>query len=228
MQFPPLNKVDSTSQERRTEVVTELISKQTQQTEESELSDSPVCLPPSYIPCPVRSSLTSTFETEVPIPQRLENPAKCYGINRVSLVENQYQLMLRLPTVFPDGKIRSLNVLVDTGCEANLINVNLCPIQHVHAPKETLKLIAANGERMNGGNLAINLNMLFVQEESGIEREELLEIPATFYLAELRVDAILSYPWMQENRLGVFPDLGALALRDPMVLLKGEQPKKRS
>ena len=32
-----------------------------------------------------------------------------------------------------------------------------------------------------------------------------------FYVADIQVDAILSHPWLLENKLGVFPHLKALA-----------------
>ncbi len=34
---------------------------------------------------------------------------------------------------------------------------------------------------------------------------------ATFHEADIQVEAILSYPWMEEARVGVFPHLEALA-----------------
>ena len=36
-----------------------------------------------------------------------------------------------------------------------------------------------------------------------------------FYEADITVDAILAFPWLQANRIGVFPHLKALATMEP-------------
>ena len=40
-----------------------------------------------------------------------------------------------------------------------------------------------------------------------------------FYGADIEVDAILSYPWMRENGIGVFPHRDALAKDHPRFCL---------
>jgi hypothetical protein len=114
-------------------------------------------------------------------------------------------------------------MLVDTGCEANLINMRLCPADSVYDPEVPLKLVAANGQQLYGGQKVIRVSMLFRQEVNGMIREGRFKISAEFYLADIKLDAILSYPWLRKNYLGVFPDLNALALRDPLILLFGEE-----
>ena len=46
-----------------------------------------------------------------------------------------------------------------------------------------------------------------------------MEIGAVFYEAEIHVDAILSYPWMVEHKIAVFPHKRALALDLPVLTL---------
>ena len=49
-----------------------------------------------------------------------------------------------------------------------------------------------------------------------------VSLSATFYEAAIQVDAILAYPWMKVNEIGVFPHKRALALDFPeLVLLYG-------
>ena len=49
-----------------------------------------------------------------------------------------------------------------------------------------------------------------------------MSLSAKFYEAAIQVDAILAYPWMRENEIGVFPHKRALALDFPeLVLLYG-------
>ena len=48
-----------------------------------------------------------------------------------------------------------------------------------------------------------------------------------FYEAAIEMDMILSYPWLRENRLGVFPHRNALAMDEPnFQLVMGKNPKK--
>jgi hypothetical protein len=54
---------------------------------------------------------------------------------------------------------------------------------------------------------------------------EKFETEVEFHLAEIKVDAILSYPWLLEHEIGVFPHLRALAIANPFTLLYGEEPQ---
>ena len=40
-----------------------------------------------------------------------------------------------------------------------------------------------------------------------------------FYEADIKVDAILSFPWLFENRIGIFPHLKCLAVLEPELSL---------
>ena len=54
---------------------------------------------------------------------------------------------------------------------------------------------------------------------NGVRHAELMEIGAVFYEAEIHMDAILSYPWMVEHKIAVFPHKRALALDLPVLTL---------
>jgi hypothetical protein len=57
---------------------------------------------------------------------------------------------------------------------------------------------------------------------------ELLWRSCQFYEADIRVDAILAFPWMVRNQIGVFPHLKALALLEPeFQLLLGVHKDRR-
>ena len=51
-------------------------------------------------------------------------------------------------------------------------------------------------------------------EEPGV-RSRTFVYPTTFYEAAIKVDAILSYPWLLENEVGVMPHKRALAVEYP-------------
>ena len=52
-------------------------------------------------------------------------------------------------------------------------------------------------------------------------------ISGDFYLADLEVDGVLSYSWMRDNKIGVFPGVGGLHCWDPPAILDGLQLYKR-
>jgi hypothetical protein len=93
--------------------------------------------------------------------------------------------------------------------------------------------MAANGQFLEGGDKTIPLKLAFrhmVDSEliPGIKWEE-----ATFYEAEIQVDAILSYPWLKKNKIGIFPHRLALCREEPKLTylfgaeLPGNKKKKK-
>ena len=71
---------------------------------------------------------------------------------------------------------------------------------------------------MAGGDREVTLSLIFGakrhREKGGTRRE--WRTTATFHEADIQVDAILSHPWLEEKKLGVFPHLRSLAhLSDP-------------
>ena len=61
----------------------------------------------------------------------------------------------------------------------------------------------------------VDLDLQFFSIDENMQRSKNFEKPATFYEAEIKVDAIISYPWLLENKLGVIPHRRALAMEDP-------------
>ena len=145
----------------------------------------------------------------------------------MQLADDAIQLLLRIPAILPNGSENILSMLVDTGAEANLVNIELFPSYLLHEPPEKVTFLTANGQPLKGGDLAIDLELIFGVASENRENDQMVIIPGEFYTAEIKVDGILSYPWLKQHKLGVFPDLGALARRDPFCLLTGWEDKKR-
>jgi hypothetical protein len=72
-------------------------------------------------------------------------------------------------------------------------------------------LITANNSVLGGGDFVVNLGLFFEAVEDGYPLPEPIYFQAEFYAAEIEIDAILSYPWLRENGVGVFPHHDALA-----------------
>ena len=151
---------------------------------------------------------------------------RAYKACKVQRCDNYLQLLLNLEVELPNGDLKVLKVLVDTGAEANLVKKKLIPSRLMFAAEKPLKLVTANGKLLGGGDTCVNLNMRFFQVVNGNQLPALLRRHAIFYDADIRVDAILSHPWMVENKIGVFPHLHAMALEKPrLTLLFGESQK---
>jgi hypothetical protein len=74
---------------------------------------------------------------------------------------------------------------------------------------------------MYGGSHEIPLHFDFRQMRNGKMLPDLYPSQASFYEADIQVDAILGYRWMFQNRIGIFPHHNALAIDDPFTLLFG-------
>ena len=115
---------------------------------------------------------------------------------------------------------------MDTGAQVNLIRKDMMPSWLFRDAEEKLNLRTANGQKLDGGEKEICLSLGFRQVIQGEAMPELFWSPAVFYEADIRVDAILSYPWLVRNKIGVFPHLRALALAEPEISLLLGLPKR--
>jgi hypothetical protein len=127
----------------------------------------------------------------------------------------EMQLLLDIDASLPNGGLIGLKILVDTGAQVNLIKEKLVPFQFFKRAETPLKLITANNSILEGGSLVVDLGLNFVVEEDGFLQPNPVFFSGEFYGANIEVDAILSYPWMRENGVGVFPHRDALAKDHP-------------
>jgi hypothetical protein len=111
-----------------------------------------------------------------------------------------------------------LEILVDTGAQANLIRSDLVPSALFQKAKKPVRLVTANNSVLAGGDKVVTLNLCF-QKVEGVPSPEPLVQPAEFYAAKIDVDAILSYPWLRANHMGVFPHHDSLATDYPVFAL---------
>ena len=143
---------------------------------------------------------------------------------------------MQMEAVLPNGDYLPMYVLVDTGAQANLIKSELVPPLMATKAHNPVRLVAANQQVLLGGDKTVSLEVGFSQFKGGRFLQEPLFLGADFYLARLDVDAMLSYPWLLENKIGMFPHRGALALEGPELTLlygwtrkmeKSKQPRRR-
>ena len=125
-------------------------------------------------------------------------------IHRIADKGEERQLLMRVMATHQEGAMYILNILIDTGAQANLIRTGVTTNILVHSAKPLI-LFTANGARMAGGVKEVTLDLLFGARAytTGAKLADMV-VPARFHEADIQVDAILSYPWLRENRLGVW------------------------
>ena len=134
----------------------------------------------------------------------------------------ELQLVMEVSSILPDGKECILKILIDTGAQANLVRKGLISDFFMRDAAEKLSLRTANGQCMEGGEREVELDLGFRQIARGELLPEPRRLKAIFYEADIRIDAILSFPWLVSNELGVFPHLKTLASTEPdFVMLCG-------
>ena len=74
-----------------------------------------------------------------------------------------------------------------------------------------VRLITANNTVLKGGDKFVELGLNFSVVEDGFLQPQPISFKGDFYGAEIELDAILSYPWLRENSVGVFLHRDALA-----------------
>jgi hypothetical protein len=140
------------------------------------------------------------------------------------------QLIMKIPAYLFNGEKVVLKVLIDTGAEANLVRKGLISGHLFGAAPKILRFITAGGQVLPGGDRTIELDLEFTQVVNGVELPQTREYRTMFYEAAIKVDAILSYPWLVEKKIAVFPHKRALAMDLPVLTLlyglRNEKKKK--
>ena len=74
----------------------------------------------------------------------------------------------------------------------------------------------------------MNLNIEFNPYENGKFLDSKLNYGAICYEADIAIDMVLSYPWLAQNKIGVFPHHRALVVDEPkLLLLYGQKDRGR-
>ena len=120
-------------------------------------------------------------------------------------------MVLDMDVELPNGDFLPLKILVDTGAQVNLVRRDLVPRQDWRPAPNPVRLITANNSILRGGDKVVELGLNFNVVEDGFVQPQPMSFKGDFYGAEIDFDAILSYPWLRENSVGVFPHRDALA-----------------
>ena len=146
------------------------------------------------------------------IPERLLQPGSSFKVNTViSCAPHVFQLLLQIPCVTPSQTKIMLDVLIDTGAQANLVRRGLFSNNEFFPAKNPISMVTAGGSPLEGGREQVRLVLVFNASPPGRpDFSRRWKETAIFYDANITVDAILSYPWLRDRHLGVVPHLDAL------------------
>ena len=180
----------------------------------SPISSSCVCTQGAC--CQSRETLEGGHTATVTIPHRLLGEPQEYQVGTIKKThDGKRQLMLDVRARCSDGRKLVLRVLIDTGAEANLIRKGLLAPELMKTSLKPLTLVTADGSPMEGGTCEVTLQLCFASSQPNAAGKPEWCTRGTFHEADIKVDAILSSPWLDSERLGVFPHLDALARVDP-------------
>ena len=145
----------------------------------------------------------------------LESPSHFQVGAVMSLDLHTMQLLLRIPCITPSGTRRVLDVLIDTGAQANLVRRGLFSNLEFGLSSNPISMVTAGGVPLEGGREEVKLTMIFTSTLPGVNgRSRTWKESAHFYDAAISVDVIVGYRWLRSRRIGVLPHLDALAMFD--------------
>jgi hypothetical protein len=129
-----------------------------------------------------------------------------HGVNRRSPT-GDLEPHLRIAAVLQKDEDRRYQalVLLDTGAEVSLIRKGLLPANLFCDAASPFRLIAANNQIVEGGNLEVELAIHFCGVGKGTRTKHVVEMPITLVEAEIDQDLILSYRWMGERGILIDP-----------------------
>ena len=131
----------------------------------------------------------------------------------MSLAPNTMQLLLQIPCITPSGFRTVLDVLVDTGAQANLVRRGLFSNLEFRPSLNLISMVTAGGVPLEGGREEVKITMVFSSTVSGGSgRDRIWMESANFYDASITVDVIVGYPWLRSFWIGLLPHLDALAM----------------
>ena len=122
------------------------------------------------------------------------------SVGRVNAIGTKMQLVIPLKVTFANGDSKILKALIDTGAMANLIRPSIVAHSLSCISRNPITLVAANSGRIPGGDREVDTVLNFRQQLDGKMLPETLNLKCPFYLADIGIDMILSYPWLAEKR----------------------------
>ena len=115
------------------------------------------------------------------------------------------KLKVEVQVTWADGSTKTLQALVDTGAELNLINPKLLDPSLFSLSPKPIRLGMANSNILLGGTRQVTMNLTFAGVDMDTGHIQEVTMPVTAYDGEVVVDLILSYGWLAEQDILINP-----------------------
>ena len=118
-----------------------------------------------------------------------------------ALSNGDRQIALEVLVCPTGGENKIVKVLIDSGAQKNAVKRGLLP-EHVMRPAKRPQLLGlADGQTRWGGDREVSTRLTLGRVVNHVVHP--LRVRADFYEADIRIDMILSLPWLAENGLDV-------------------------
>ena len=153
------------------------------------------------------SSGDEDWLTEEPAKVPMESPRpEC----QLRVVGKKKALKVAVTVQLADATVYHLQALVDTGSEFNLCRKGLFSAEHWTPSTQPVTFLAANQSVVPGGEEEVQTQLHFSGALASGSLTKRVQLPASFYGADIGVDLILSYSWLAQHGVLVSPKDGAL------------------
>ena len=115
-----------------------------------------------------------------------------------------------LTILYAPNVSRRIRALIDTGSEVNLIRTGITSPEYRVPVKRPLRIAIASHAIMPGGDMEVSCILTLTGRDHDTKERRDVEIPTTFYEADIGVEAILSYEWLAMYDFMVNPGMHVL------------------
>ena len=135
---------------------------------------------------------------------------------------------MKVCCILPDGQMRKLTALIDTGAEVSLIRQDLVSPDRFTLSKTPINLIAANGMALGGGDREVMITLQFRAENPTSRQDEVVEMQGVrLYGASIEYELLLAYDWLASSGLLLYATANAsLKLGRPLLWIKGKNAER--
>ena len=115
-----------------------------------------------------------------------------------------------LTILYAPNVSRRIRALIDTGSEVNLIRTGITSPEYRVPVKRPLRIAMASHAIMPGGDMEVSCILTLTGRDHDTKERRDVEMPTSFYEADIGVEAILSYEWLAMYDFMVNPGMHVL------------------
>lgn len=143
---------------------------------------------------------------------------------------NPSHLTVRAGALFKNGQFLSLNVLIDTGAEINIIRRGLVSPDCFQLAQVPVRFLTASGAVLEGGQYDVGCTLKLDGRTTDTKLPGCANFSTTFYEADIKIDAILSLKWLSTYNVDVRSLQHGIMINStqPAIWVRGLIPKPKT